>query len=124
MWGCLVESLLIRLEGQYWIIDPLDGSANFQRGNPTFAVAIALVIEHTTIGSIIYLPTRNETFTAILGQGAYLNGTPISVSQIDEIEKAIIHAGDIMKGGNPTITRKRLADISKLLMQARRIRMI
>jgi myo-inositol-1(or 4)-monophosphatase len=108
----------------YWITDPLDGSANFQHGSPTFAIAIALVIEQVTVGSIIYLPTRNEMFTAIQNQGAYLNKEPISVSTIAHLEEAITHVGDIMKEGNPTITEARTEDITKLLMHARRIRMI
>lgn len=51
------------LEGSqklYWITDPLDGSANFQHGSPTFAIAIALVIEQVTRGSVIYLPTYKK----------------------------------------------------------------
>jgi myo-inositol-1(or 4)-monophosphatase len=108
----------------YWIIDPLDGSANFQHGNPFFAIAIALTINHSTVGSVIYLPTSNETFTAIQKRGAYLNGSPIKVSQITTLQGAITHAGDIMKEGNSDITSERLKDISKLLVQTRRVRMI
>ncbi len=111
-------------QDQYWIIDPLDGSANFQHGNPTFAVAIALVTKPETIGGIIYLPTRGEMFTVIQHQGATLNGTPIKVSQVAHLEEAIIHAGDIMKEGRQDITKERIKDISKLFMQSRRIRMI
>jgi myo-inositol-1(or 4)-monophosphatase len=115
------------LEGSqetYWITDPLDGSANFQHGSPTFAIAIALVIEQVTRGSVIYLPTRNEMFTAIQNQGAYLNKESINVSTITHLEEAITHVGDIMKEGDPNITEARIEDVSKLLMHARRIRMI
>lgn len=111
-------------QNQYWIIDPLDGSANFQHGSPTFAVAIALVSEQETIGSTIYLPTRDEMFTAIQSQGAYLNKKPIHVSAIAQLEEAITHVGDIMKEGDPNITKARTIDVSKLLIHARRIRMI
>jgi myo-inositol-1(or 4)-monophosphatase len=109
---------------QYWIIDPLDGSANFQHGNPTFAIAIALVVEQTTTGSIIYLPTNDEMFVAIHNQGAYLNKTPISVSKTTRLDNAIVHVGDIMKEGNPKLTQDRIEDLSKLLMQSKRVRMI
>jgi myo-inositol-1(or 4)-monophosphatase len=109
---------------QYWIVDPLDGSANFQHGSPLFAIAIALIIHKVTTLGVIYLPTSNEMFTAIRNQGACLNGNRIEVSKIATLEEAIIHVGDIMKEGDSVMTRERLEDISKLAMQARRIRMI
>ncbi len=104
----------------YWIVDPLDGSANFQHGSPLFAVAIALVINRTTRGGIIYLPTRDEMFMAIQGQGAYVNGIRISVSEIATLGEAIVHVGDFAKEGHPKIIQKRLKDVSRLT----RIRMI
>ncbi len=109
---------------QYWIVDPLDGSANFQHGSHLFAIAIALIINQVTALGVIYLPISNEMFTAIHNQGAYLNGNHIHVSKTAALEDAIIHAGDIMKEGDLRLTRERLEDISKLIMQARRIRMI
>ncbi|GHO95427.1 inositol monophosphatase [Reticulibacter mediterranei] len=109
---------------RYWIVDPLDGSANFQHGSPIFAVAIALVVKQITVGSVIYLPTRDEMFTAIYGQGACLNGRLINTSKTKNLDEAIIHIGDIMKEGDPNITMERLEDVSKLLTQARRVRMI
>jgi myo-inositol-1(or 4)-monophosphatase len=109
---------------QYWIVDPLDGSANFQHGSPLFGIAIALIIHQVTTLGIIYLPSSNEMFTAIQGQGAYLDERQIKVSEIATLDEAIIHVGDIMKEGKPAITKERLEDISKLAMHARRIRMI
>ncbi|MBV9259137.1 MAG: inositol monophosphatase [Ktedonobacteraceae bacterium] len=108
----------------YWLIDPLDGSANFQHRNPTFGVALAFVVDKTTVGAVIYLPTNGEMFTAVQNQGAYVNGTRIHTSKTSILEDAIIHIGDIMKEGKPEITNQRLQDISKLFTQARRIRMI
>ncbi|SRR5258707_2077113 len=46
----------------YWIVDPLDGSANFQHGSPLFAIAIALVMNETTVGGVIHLPAQNENY--------------------------------------------------------------
>ena len=109
---------------QYWIIDPLDGSANFQHSSPTFAVAIALVVNEVTVGSVIHIPTQNETFTAIRDNGAYLNGKSIQVSDTSTIEKAIIYVGDFTKEGDPEAIEKGLSDFSKLVRQVKRIRMI
>jgi myo-inositol-1(or 4)-monophosphatase len=111
-------------ENQYWIVDPLDGSANFQHGSPLFAIAIALVAQQTTLGGLIYVPVANELFTAIQGQGAYLNGTRIHVSQTATLEAAIVHVGDLTKEDNPQMLQEGLKEISQLTRQARRIRML
>jgi myo-inositol-1(or 4)-monophosphatase len=108
----------------YWIIDPLDGSTNFQHRNPIFGVALALIVDKTTLGSVIYLPMNDEMFTAVQNQGAYLNGMRIKTSNTTFLQDAVIHVGDIMKEGQAEITNKRMQDISKLFMRSRRIRMV
>ena len=108
----------------YWIVDPLDGSANFQHGSPTFAIALALVSEQTTIGCVIYLPVRDEMFTAIRHEGAYLNGTRIAVSEIATLDEAIAHVGDPVTNSDTTAANDYIADLATLARQARRVRMI
>jgi myo-inositol-1(or 4)-monophosphatase len=111
-------------QDQYWIIDPLDGSANFQHGSPIFAITVALAINTKTIAGIIYLPTSREMFTTIQGQGAYLNGQQIRVSQTATLNEAIIHMGDFTKENDSETSTKGLKDFSKLANQARRVRML
>ncbi|MBC8055646.1 MAG: inositol monophosphatase [Rhizobiales bacterium] len=60
-----------------WVVDPLDGTANYLRGYPQYAVAIALVEAGEPQVGVIYDPSRNEFFGAIRGRGAVLNGEPI-----------------------------------------------
>jgi len=62
----------------YWCIDPLDGTSNFTAGLPFFAVSIALIINKQQQLGLIYDPVRDEMFTAIKGQGAYLNDEKLS----------------------------------------------
>lgn len=57
-----------------WILDPLDGTSNFASGIPVFSVSIALVIKNKVVLGVIYDPNRNEIFSAIKGEGAWLNG--------------------------------------------------
>ena len=108
----------------YWIVDPLDGSANFQHGSPTFAVALALVSGQTTVGGVIYLPVRDEMFTASRHEGAYLNGTRIAVSEIATLDEAMAHVGDPVTDSDTTATNEYIADLATLAQQARRVRMI
>lgn len=108
----------------YWIIDPLDGSANFQHGSPLFAVSLAFVTQQVTSVGVIYLPIADEMFVASKNQGAYLNGKPIHVSTITDLGEAIAHVGDFTKADDSEIIPDRLQELSKLAMQTRRVRMI
>jgi len=108
----------------YWIVDPLDGSTNFQHGSPLFGVAIALVTHQRTQLGIIYLPTSDEMFIAIHGQGAYLNKARITVSEVATLHQAIIHVGDFTKEGDLEIIKEGLENFSKVAKHTQRIRMI
>jgi myo-inositol-1(or 4)-monophosphatase len=60
-----------------WVVDALDGSANYLRGYPQYAVSIALVVDGEPVVGVVYDPCRNEFFGAIRGRGAVLNGARI-----------------------------------------------
>jgi len=66
--------------GLSWIIDPLDGTTNFARKLPLFAVSIALLQDQEVVLGVIFNPMTEECFYAERGKGAYLNGQPIRVS--------------------------------------------
>lgn len=76
-----------------WIIDPLDGTTNYAHGYPCFSVSIAL--EHAGVLEIgvVYDPVRDEMFAAERGKGATLNSRPIRVSEIDELNNAMVCTG-------------------------------
>lgn len=118
------EAGVIGRQDQYWTIDPVDGSANFQHGSPFFGTAIALVVNQVTLGGMIYIPARDELFTAIRGQGAYLNGNRIHVSENAPLEKALVYVGDLSSERNPQIVEEGLNIFAKLFAHAHRIRMI
>ena len=75
--------LLERLTGAepVWLIDPIDGTRNFARGEDTFGVMIALVERGATRAAWIALPARGQTFVAEAGAGAYLDGVRVKVRQ-------------------------------------------
>ena len=60
-----------------WVIDPLDGTVNYANGVPFFAVSIGLCVEGEPKLGVVLDPTRDELFTAIRGQGAFLDGRAI-----------------------------------------------
>ena len=63
-----------------WIIDPIDGTANYARGNENCCISVALVHEGVLSMGVVYSPWRGELYTAEKGKGAFCNGKPIHVS--------------------------------------------
>lgn len=60
-----------------WVLDPLDGTTNFAAGVPLFGVSLALVQQGRVVLGVVYDPIARECFSAIAGQGAWLNGEPL-----------------------------------------------
>lgn len=76
-----------------WLVDPLDGTTNFAHGYPFFAVSIALEVEGRVQVGVVHDPTRNETFWATLGGGAFLDGEPIHVTDEDVLDHSLLVTG-------------------------------
>jgi myo-inositol-1(or 4)-monophosphatase len=92
--GLLAEEGGLRGDAQVvWVVDPLDGTANFVRSFPHFAVSVGLV-EHgvPTVGAI-YDPMRDELFAAARGGGAFRNGRPIRASARAGLDGAFVTTG-------------------------------
>ena len=73
-----------------WVVDPLDGTYNFSRRIPLWCTSIGVVTGDKEIAGVILDPNRDELFSAEHGRGAFLNGTPIRVSDISELGGATI----------------------------------
>lgn len=76
-----------------WIIDPLDGTTNFVKGIPHFAVSIALKVDGKLDQAVIFDPIRGELFTASKGAGAQLDGKRIRVNKAKELTGTLIATG-------------------------------
>ncbi len=75
-----------------WIIDPIDGTQNFISGNRQSAISIGLYYKTIGLTGIVCNPFLDELYTAVSGQGAFLNDKPIHVSE-KPLANAIICAG-------------------------------
>lgn len=88
------ESGFHKSESNYrWIIDPLDGTFNYIRGFPEFAISIGLQKDKESIVGVIYNPITNEMYYSEKGEGAYLNKKKISVSKRDKLIESILNTG-------------------------------
>ena len=73
-----------------WIIDPLDGTANFTIHNPLFSVSISLMYKKEIVLGVVYIPMLNEIYYATKNGNAFKNNKKISVSNINNIKKSFI----------------------------------
>ncbi len=76
-----------------WILDPIDGTVNFAHGQPHVAVSIGFYSKGIPQIGVVHSPFLQETFTAIKGQGAFLNQQPIQVSGLNKLRPALIATG-------------------------------
>ncbi len=81
-----------------WVVDPIDGTINFIRGLPFFAVSIAYLEDGVPIVGVVAMPATGEIFQAVRGKGAFLNGGPVRVSACAELSRARIVAGYAQRG--------------------------
>jgi myo-inositol-1(or 4)-monophosphatase len=80
-------------ERSAWIVDPIDGTADFARGVPYFCVSIAFVQDGQTEIGVLYDPMLDELFAARRGAGATLNGRPMRVSPVTDMKQAVVELG-------------------------------
>ncbi len=76
-----------------WVIDPIDGTANFLRGIPSWSVSIAYVADGEIEIGIVDDPVADELFAARRGHGATRNGTSIRVSGCADLTTATVGLG-------------------------------
>ncbi len=80
-----------------WVVDPIDGTANFARGIPHFCISIAFVRDGMTEIGAIYQPVTDDLYASRRGRGATLNGRPIKVSGLTDVRQSMIEAGWSMR---------------------------
>ena len=76
-----------------WVFDPLDGTTNYAHGLPIYCSSLALEIDGRTEVAAIYDPTRKELFTGERGEGSYLNGRALRVSQTETLIDSLLVTG-------------------------------
>jgi myo-inositol-1(or 4)-monophosphatase len=111
-------------EAYEWVVDPLDGTNNFASGLPLFASAVAVRREGETVVSVIYEPLPDSTYVAIRGEGATVNGTPLTAENDVPLEKSTVSfvvglpaVRDPKLAARATELRRTLEDATKRVVQ-------
>ena len=79
--------------GVTWVVDPIDGTVNYLYGIPAFAVSVAARTTGGVLVGVVANPVSGETWTAVRGGGAHLDGRPIRVNAAPELAMALVATG-------------------------------
>ncbi|MGF1701332.1 inositol monophosphatase [Photobacterium makurazakiensis] len=95
-----------------WVVDPIDGTTNFLRKQPMWCVSIAYLVDGVPVIGAIYDPCHDELFSALHGEGAWLNEQPLKVNQGSNDMVGLVNLGYSAKMPLDTYltTMKRLLD--------------
>jgi myo-inositol-1(or 4)-monophosphatase len=111
--------------GLLWMLDPIDGTVNFLHGLPLCAVSLSLLAENTVVAAVIQLPFLGPQYTALLGQGAFVDNKPLRVSQTSSIADALVSIDQYAFGEDAERkNRWRLRLTERLAHDAQRVRML
>lgn len=103
-----------------WIIDPLDGTTNYVHSFPIFCISIGLVVNGEIVVAVIDAPKLDQVFYATKGGGAYLNDSPIRVSQRVELKDSLLATGFFAQ--NKSLLEEQLQLFNKIIDKTRGVR--
>lgn len=105
----------------YWVVDPLDGTFNYQRGQPLTCVSIGLMRGNEPVLGVIYNFNADEMFSGFVGEGVFLNGKKIVPAWATEISQACLMTGfPALADKSPEALAPFIAEVGKF----KKIRMI
>ena len=79
--------------GLRFVVDPIDGTRAFMRGLPTWSVLVGVELDGEPVAGVAYMPAAGDLFTAVRGEGAYVNGRPARVSAVEQLADALVCHG-------------------------------
>ncbi|HEY0018926.1 MAG TPA: inositol monophosphatase family protein [Longimicrobium sp.] len=85
--------------GRRWYVDPVDGTTNFVHGHPFVCVSIGFADDEGVAAAVVHAPLLGEVYHAVRGGGAWMNGEPIHVTEVDDARRALLATGFPFKSG-------------------------
>jgi myo-inositol-1(or 4)-monophosphatase len=105
--------------GWRWVIDPLDGTRNYLSASGPWSVCLALQFEDANQVAVVHDPAAGETFSAVRGAGATLNGEPVTLSGAAQLGEAIV---GLSFNPSPATTRRMAGLLGRLLPEVGDVR--
>jgi myo-inositol-1(or 4)-monophosphatase len=97
-----------------WVVDPLDGTTNYSINNPFFCTSISLAFGKEAVVAVTHAPMTGEMFSAVKGQGAFLNGKPIQVSGEGDVGNLLLSFCNGKEAGDKVEIARIFAEIKPL----------
>lgn len=107
-----------------WFVDPLDGTTNFAEGLPLFATSIGFEQRGELLVGVIHLPVFDATYTAIRGEGAFLNGEPLRVSPTEKLQETLLVTGHAHSPGLEERVKETMDLLHNLISATRGVRLL
>lgn len=105
--------------GYAWFIDPIDGTTNFVYDQPSWSCSVAVARDGRMVAGAVYVPPLDELYSAALGAGATLDGTPIHVGATTDLSLALVGTGFCY---DPAARRRQATVVAGLIDRVRDIR--
>ncbi|MFV8184580.1 MULTISPECIES: 3'(2'),5'-bisphosphate nucleotidase CysQ [unclassified Streptomyces] len=104
--------------GEWWVVDPAEGNINHLHALPDWAVTATLVRENQPVLTAVHLPLTGETYTALTGAGAHLDGRPLHVSRTAELGLSIVATSQARPEEDEKVVRRVGSSITAMLFDA------
>ncbi|WP_329192095.1 MULTISPECIES: inositol monophosphatase family protein [unclassified Streptomyces] len=104
--------------GEWWVVDPAEGNVNHLHALPEWAVTATLVRENQPVLTVVHLPMTGETYTALAGAGAHLDGRPLHVSQTANLDLSIVATSQARPDEDEEVVRRVGSSITAMLFDA------
>ncbi|MFG2847099.1 inositol monophosphatase family protein [Kitasatospora sp. NPDC048296] len=104
--------------GEWWVVDPAEGNVNHLHALPEWAVTATLVRDNLPVLTVVHLPLTGETYTALTGAGAHLDGRPLHVSRTADLGLSIVATSQARPDEDETVVRRVGSSITAMLLDA------
>ncbi|MFF3641143.1 inositol monophosphatase family protein [Streptomyces sp. NPDC002564] len=104
--------------GEWWVVDPAEGNVNHLHALPDWAVTATLVRENRPVLTVVHLPLTGETYTALTGAGAHLDGRPLRVAPTTDLGLSIVATSQARPDEDGDVVRRVGSSITAMLFDA------
>ncbi|WP_030758287.1 MULTISPECIES: inositol monophosphatase family protein [unclassified Streptomyces] len=104
--------------GEWWVVDPAEGNVNHLHALPEWAVTATLVRDNRPVLTVVHVPLTGETYTALAGAGAHLDGRPLRVSDTASLDLGIVATSQARPDEDEEVVRRVGRSITAMLLDA------
>ncbi|MEU5918967.1 3'(2'),5'-bisphosphate nucleotidase CysQ [Streptomyces sp. NPDC047141] len=104
--------------GEWWVVDPAEGNVNHLHALPEWAVTATLVRDNQPVLTVVHLPMTGQTYTALAGAGAHLDGRPLSVARTKDLGLSVVATSQARPDEDEDVVRRVGSSITAMLFDA------